>query len=635
MAKKVVKRMVKEMVKGMVKRMLNLTSYKRPSRVLIFAGSLLGASTLLAQSITSGAYLNYEAAGTCSSDVNWENLLDQDSADNNDQWVFTMSSGTDKCAARKEVNSSANNLTHAFDFGDGSGDGIVITAGNQRWIRDAVNGSIITDSWNAAEEPLTFEFWFKSDSLSTAGKNQVLYETGGTGTGTAIVINNTTVSVYTDRGDDTTQLFNVDYDLNTGSIDPTADFVHLAVTLEMNNTSGMEIFVNGVSRESNTSVSATGTLSGANGAGLGTRNTTGASSIATPLNVPGNLAIFEGEIAVFRYYPFELTADQVRQNYHALTPGMLISVTTDSDNQPVDIPLFGTVSGVTIDWGDGNTSSTINTAGTNSHTYGSAGNYVIEIDGTFTGYGWQDTEPTAANVAAITGVTQWNLVGGAPTLTSLHGAFKGHANLTAVPTNIPSSVTNIIRMFRNAGSFNQDIGGWNTSSVTKMNGMFASAVAFNQDVSNWDTSSVTEMQNMFLGSRLSVDNYDRLITAWDSTPGVTLNNLSFHGGHSVYCAATDPVVDDGNQNCAPQIVRVTLADDFSTITVTWSKPVFTNSDGTGALTVNDYVLGITGSGASLAATPTSISQNGNSYTLGLGLTGTLTSDQVISVWPAP
>ena len=325
----------------------------------------------------------------------------------------------------------------------------------------------------------------------------------------------------------------------------------------------------------------------------------------------------------------------------------------------VDIPLFGTVSGVTIDWGDGNTSSTINTAGINSHTYGSAGNYVIEIDGSFTGYGWHAV-PTAANVAAITGVTQWNLVSGAPTLTSLHGAFRDHANLMVVPDTLPStvtslkstfygapkfnqdiggwntsSVTKMNSMFRNAGSFNQDIGGWNTSSVTKMNSMFTSAVAFNQDISDWDTSSVTEMQNMFLGSRLSVDNYDRLIAAWDSTSGTTLKNLSFHGGYSVYCTATDPDVVDGNQNCAPQIVRVTLADDFSTITVTWSKPVFTNPDGTGALTVDDYVLAITGSGATLAATPTSISQNGNSYTLGLGLTGTLTSDQVISVLPAP
>jgi len=168
-----------------------------------------------------------------------------------------------------------------------------------------------------------------------------------------------------------------------------------------------------------------------------------------------------------------------------------------------------------------------------------------------------------------------------------------------------------------------------------MSNMFLDASAFNQDISSWTTTNVTAMGGMFSGARLSVNNYDRLITAWDSTSRTTLKNLSFHGGYSVYCTATDPDVVDGNQNCAPQIVRTTLADDFSTITVTWSKPVFTNSDGTGVLTVNDYVLGITGSGATLAATPTSISQNGNSYTLGLGLTGTLNSDQVISVLPAP
>ena len=229
-----------------------------------------------------------------------------------------------------------------------------------------------------------------------------------------------------------------------------------------------------------------------------------------------------------------------------------------------------------------------------------------------------------------------------------------------VPDTLPSTVDDLRRMFRNAGSFNQDIGGWNTANVAAMSHMFRDAISFNQDIGDWDTANVTtmdrmfrnapkfnqdlsnwdvsgvsaidSMQQMFLASRLSVDNYDRLIANWSS--GQTLLSRDFHGGHSVFCA-TNPGVPDGGQNCAPQIIRTTLADDHSTITVTWSKPVFTNSDGTGALTVNDYVLGITGSGASLAATPTSISQNGNSYTLGLGLTGTLTSDQVISVLPAP
>ena len=343
---------------------------------------------------------------------------------------------------------------------------------------------------------------------------------------------------------------------------------------------------------------------------------------------------------------------------------MLITVNT-ALGLTVDIRLFGTVSGVTIDWGDGTTPTTgINTAGTNSHTYGSAGNYVIEIDGNFTGYGWEGATPTAANVAAITGVTQWNLVGGASTLISLRGAFRDHVNLITVPDTLlstivllpkaflgatsfnhdisgwdTSSVSDFSQMFNEAISFNQDIGGWNTATGVDFSKMFRKAMSFNQDLSSWDTASATDMLNMFKLARLSVDNYDRLITAWDSVQGTTLNNLNFHGGSSLFCEAIDPDVPDGNKDCAPQIVRTTLADDATTITVTWSKPVFTNIDGTGALTVNDYVLAITagssGTPATLiSTTPTSISQNGNSYTLGLDLSGTLQPDQVISVLPA-
>ena len=42
---------------------------------------------------------------------------------------------------------------------------------------------------------------------------------------------------------------------------------------------------------------------------------------------------------------------------------------------------------------------------------------------------------------------------------------------------------------------------------------------------------------------------------------------------------------------------------------------------------------VSGSGAKLYNSPTSISQNGNSYTLGLTISGTLQGDQVIIVLP--
>ena len=43
---------------------------------------------------------------------------------------------------------------------------------------------------------------------------------------------------------------------------------------------------------------------------------------------------------------------------------------------------------------------------------------------------------------------------------------------------------------------------------------------------------------------------------------------------------------------------------------------------------------VSGSGAKLYNSPTSISQNGNSYTLDVVITGTLQPDQVIEVLPA-
>ena len=41
-------------------------------------------------------------------------------------------------------------------------------------------------------------------------------------------------------------------------------------------------------------------------------------------------------------------------------------------------------------------------------------------------------------------------------------------------------------MFRDATSFNQDIGNWDLSNATNIGEMFKGATSFNQDIGDWD-----------------------------------------------------------------------------------------------------------------------------------------------------
>jgi surface protein len=174
----------------------------------------------------------------------------------------------------------------------------------------------------------------------------------------------------------------------------------------------------------------------------------------------------------------------------------------------VEMPLAGTVNCV-IDWGDGS-SDAYTTTGTKSHTYASGGVYAVRLSGTLTGFGGLVSRPELVSCLSF----------GEVGLVNLSQAFRACANLTGVPTSLPSksSVTNMQNMFRGASAFNQDIGGWDVSSVTSMFFMFFGASAFNQDIGGWDTSSVTTMGFMFDGA--SAFNQD--IGGWNTSSVTTM-----------------------------------------------------------------------------------------------------------------
>ena len=81
-------------------------------------------------------------------------------------------------------------------------------------------------------------------------------------------------------------------------------------------------------------------------------------------------------------------------------------------------------------------------------------------------------------------------------------------------------------MFRNAGAFNQDIGGWDVSNVlndAQMSSMFRGCASFNQDLSMWCVSNVAAKPSGF-------DANSALVTAnlplWGTcpTPGSRIGN---------------------------------------------------------------------------------------------------------------
>jgi surface protein len=75
-------------------------------------------------------------------------------------------------------------------------------------------------------------------------------------------------------------------------------------------------------------------------------------------------------------------------------------------------------------------------------------------------------------------------------------------------------------------SFNQPIGGWDTSSVTNMSNMFAEPQnnnGFNQDINAWNVSNVTNMTQMFYINQ----NMNRSLNSWN-TSRVTSMNLMFY-----------------------------------------------------------------------------------------------------------
>ncbi|MDA9184442.1 LamG domain-containing protein, partial [Flavobacteriaceae bacterium] len=110
------------------------------------------------------------------------------------------------------------------------------------------------------------------------------------------------------------------------------------------------------------------------------------------------------------------------------------------------------------------------------------------------------------------------------------------------------------------------------------------------------------------------------------------HTLPSHGGGSSLASVKNIVIDG---ILAPTITQTQIALDNSSVSLSFSEAVFNTNSGSGSLQANDFTLSLSGGNATLSSTtPSSISVDGTTVTLGLALSGTPNGKELLTVTPA-
>jgi uncharacterized repeat protein (TIGR02543 family) len=194
----------------------------------------------------------------------------------------------------------------------------------------------------------------------------------------------------------------------------------------------------------------------------------------------------------------------------------VITVKTDntgtSGSTQFTIPTTGSGYNYNVDCNSDSSNEATAQTGDYTCNYGAAGTYTIHIidnSGAGTGFPRIFFNNGGDRLKLLT-IAQW----GTGKWTAMADAFWGCSNMTMTATDVPdlSGVTNMASMFREASSFNGNIGSWNTSTVTNMAYLFSGASAFNGNIGSWNTANVTGMYAMF--NNASAFNQD--ISGWNT-----------------------------------------------------------------------------------------------------------------------
>ena len=203
----------------------------------------------------------------------------------------------------------------------------------------------------------------------------------------------------------------------------------------------------------------------------------------------------------------------------------IFKITTTTSPQSFTVPChsYGTFN-ATVDYGDGTGSQTVTAYNDSNltHSFATAGQHTITIDGTFPNIRFSNNATSAALVDEVVdlGDVGWLM---------LYEAFLGCTNLTSFSAGTSNTVNNayVQAMFRNCTSLTSvDLTNFDTSNATSFSNMFQSCSSLTTlDLSSFDTSSVTNTVLMFYNcpnlTTLDVSSFD--------TSSVTSMQLMFFG----------------------------------------------------------------------------------------------------------
>lgn len=196
----------------------------------------------------------------------------------------------------------------------------------------------------------------------------------------------------------------------------------------------------------------------------------------------------------------------------------IFTVATTADAEVFTIPCANSgVFDCVVDWGDGSTSAiTAYNDVDLAHTYATAGEYTISVDGSFTNIYFND----AVDAAKVKSVDNLGSVG----WTTFNRAFRGCVNMTSFTagTTDTSAVAHLANMFYGCSSLTSaNMNGFDTSAVTTMNYCFGNCTSIpSLDLRAFSTAATTTMNSMFrncsgLTDVAGVENFD--ISSLDST----------------------------------------------------------------------------------------------------------------------